>query len=121
MFKEQVQSYGIDDGDFKRVANDAIGSRAASLNQNAPVLAEAHDVPDDQKVSGEAELRNSFSSRSDCVFAFIQRSVILGQIPAAHSFVHALRKKRVHRLSVWYGISGKFIPKSGQLELQTRR
>jgi hypothetical protein len=51
-FKEEVEAYGIDDGDFEGVTDDAVGSGAAALDQDAVVFAETDDVPDDEEVAG---------------------------------------------------------------------
>ena len=62
--KEQVHADGINSGDSERVTNGAIGRGTSALNQNAVLIAEANDVPDDQKVSGKARFAISLSSRS---------------------------------------------------------
>ncbi len=54
--EEQIHSDRIDGGDAERVADHAVGRRAAPLHQNALASAELHDVPDDEEVAGEAEL-----------------------------------------------------------------
>ena len=54
--EEQVHADGIDGGDAERVADHAVGRRAAPLHQNCLAQAELHDVPDDEEVSGEFEL-----------------------------------------------------------------
>ena len=47
---------GIDRGDAQRIADRAVGGRAAALHQDVVLAAEAHDVPDDQEIAGEIEL-----------------------------------------------------------------
>ncbi len=54
--EEQFHADRIDRGDSERVADGAVGGRAASLDQNVLLAAEAHDVPDDEEVAGELEL-----------------------------------------------------------------
>ena len=51
--EEQIHSHRIDGGDAERVADGAVGRRAAPLHQNILLAAEANDVPDDQEVAGE--------------------------------------------------------------------
>ena len=46
----------IDGGDRQRVADGAVGGRAAPLGEDPLAPAELHDVPDDQEVAGEVEL-----------------------------------------------------------------
>ena len=46
----------IDGGDAERVADGAVGGRAAALHEDAALAAEADDVPDDQEVAREVEL-----------------------------------------------------------------
>src|SRR6185437_13114203 len=53
--KKKVHPDRINGGDAKRVADGAVGCRAASLNENILSAAEAHDVPNDQKISSEVE------------------------------------------------------------------
>ena len=54
--EEQLHADRIDGGDFERVADGGVGGRAAALNEDAVMLAVADEVPDDEKVAGEAEL-----------------------------------------------------------------
>ena len=53
--EEQIHAHRIDRGDAQRVADGAIGRRAAALHQNIFFAAEADDVPDDQEIAGEIE------------------------------------------------------------------
>ena len=55
-FEEKIHADGIDRGDAERVADGAVGGRAAPLHENILLAAEADDVPDDQKIAGEIEL-----------------------------------------------------------------
>jgi hypothetical protein len=54
--EQQIHLDGIDGGDLKRVADDRVGGAAAALDEDAVALAVVDDVPDDEEVSGEAEL-----------------------------------------------------------------
>ena len=54
--EEELHLHGIDGGDRQRVADGAVGGRAASLGQDPLSEAEIDDVADDQEVAGEVEL-----------------------------------------------------------------
>ncbi len=54
--EEQVHLDRVDGGDRQRIADGAVGGRAAPLGQDALAQAELHDVPDDEEVAGEVEL-----------------------------------------------------------------
>src|SRR5262245_62421751 len=54
-FEEQVHADRVDRRDPEAVADGAVGSRAAALNQNIFLPAVIDDVPDDEKVAGEIE------------------------------------------------------------------
>ena len=54
-FKEQFHADRIDRRDAERVADGAIGGRAAPLNKNVLLAAKADEIPDDKEVSGELE------------------------------------------------------------------
>src|SRR5689334_1970172 len=41
--EEKVHAHGIDSGDFERVADGAVGRRAAALREDIVLFAEAHD------------------------------------------------------------------------------
>ena len=53
--EKQVHADRIDGRDAERVADYAIGRRAAPLDQNAFATAELHDVPDDKEVARKSE------------------------------------------------------------------
>src|SRR5215469_9423170 len=53
--EEQLHPYGIDGSDAQRVADSAVCCRPASLYEDAFLLAEADDVPDNEKVSGKIQ------------------------------------------------------------------
>ena len=54
--EEQFHADGIDRGDAERIADCAVGSRAASLHQNVLFAAEADQIPDNKEIAGEIEL-----------------------------------------------------------------
>src|SRR5262245_19845371 len=54
--EEKVHADRIDRRDPERVADGAVRGGPTSLDEDALLATEAHDVPDDQEVPGEAEL-----------------------------------------------------------------
>ena len=56
--EEQLHADRIDGGNFQRVADGGVGGAAAALHQDVVLLAELDDVPDDEKISGKAQLRD---------------------------------------------------------------
>ena len=54
-FEEQIVGDRIASGDAEAVADDAIGRAAAPLHKNVILAAIVRDVPDNEKVAGEAE------------------------------------------------------------------
>ena len=55
-FEEQVHLDRIDGGDAQRVADRRVRRRTATLAEHAELGRRAHDIPDDQEVSGEIHL-----------------------------------------------------------------
>jgi hypothetical protein len=55
-FEQELHLHRIDRGDRERVADRAVRRRAAALDQDLLLLAEAHDVPHDEEVALEREL-----------------------------------------------------------------
>ena len=53
--EEQLHPHRVDRGDAERVADRAVGRRAAPLHQDVVGAAELDDVPDDEEVAGEVE------------------------------------------------------------------
>jgi hypothetical protein len=56
--EEEVHRDGVDRRDAEGVADRAVRRRAATLTEDAALAAEADDVPDDEKVAREVELRD---------------------------------------------------------------
>ena len=54
--EQQAEAHCVGVGDVEGVADRRVGGRAAPLAEDPLVLAEPHDVPDDEEVAGEAEL-----------------------------------------------------------------
>ena len=78
--EEQVHADGIDGGDAERIADGAVGGRAASLHENVLLAAEADDVPDDQEIAGELELLDErqffFDLQAGFGLHFLRRAAI---------------------------------------------
>ncbi len=55
-FEEQPQTDRVHRGDAETEAHRGVRRRAAPLAEHAGAAREAHDVPDDQEIAGEAEL-----------------------------------------------------------------
>src|ERR1019366_8660074 len=82
-FEEKVHADGVDGGDFERVADGAIGGAAAALREDVVLFAEAHDVPDDEEVTGEMELFNEREFALDLkASALVIGPVAAGPAPA---------------------------------------
>ena len=54
--EQELHLHRVDGGDAERVADRAVGGRAAALQRMPLAPAEADDVPDDEEVAGEVEL-----------------------------------------------------------------
>src|SRR5436190_6157187 len=63
--EQEVEPDRIDRGDAEAVADGGVGGRSASLTEDPFTPREAHDVPDDQEVSREPELRDERQLVSD--------------------------------------------------------
>ena len=87
--EEQVHADGVDGGDFERVADGAVGGRAAALRQNVVLFAEAHDVPHDQEVARQLELFDQRQFALDLPLG----ALVIRAVAAARAFVGALAQK----------------------------
>ena len=56
--EDEMIAHWIDRRDAEAITNRAVGRAAAALHHDVVLAAEIDDVPDDQKISGEAELLN---------------------------------------------------------------
>src|SRR5205823_6051926 len=54
--ENQIAAHRIDRCDPKAITNGAVGGAAAALHHDVVLATEIHDVPDNQKIAGEAEL-----------------------------------------------------------------
>ena len=74
--EEQLHADRIDGRNFKRVADGGVGGAAAALHQNAVLLAELNDVPDDEEVAGKAQLRDQRQLVLHLLFCALQQVTI---------------------------------------------
>ena len=87
--EEQVHADRIDGGDAQRVADRAVGRRAASLHQNIVLAAEANDVPDDQEIAGEVE----FFDQRQFALDLLAGALVFRAVARNHAFLRALAKE----------------------------
>jgi hypothetical protein len=105
--EQQIHFDRIDGGDSQRIANRAIGRRAAPLHQNIFLAAKAHDVPNDQEITGEFE----FLDQCQLAFHLPPRFFIVGAVALQHSFACARAKEMHFRCAIRNAdISGIGIP-----------
>ena len=103
--EEQIHAHRIHGGDSQRIADRAIGRRAAALHQNILFAAEANDVPNDQEIAGEIEFFNHRQLALDLFAGFFVVAAIAGN----HAFPRAFAKKMHLWLAVRNGIFRKFV------------
>jgi hypothetical protein len=95
------------------VADRRVGRRAASLRQNSLLAAEAHDVPDDEKVAGEVELADD----GELVLELAAHSRSDAAVTLSGAAVGQLAQVADGRLSRRQGIVGKTVAEVGEGEL----
>ncbi len=104
---------GIDSGDTQRVADGAVGRRAASLHQDALLAAEAHDVPHDQEIAGEFELFDQRQLALDLPLCALPKVAFSAAVSLPRAFLGALAQERHHGLALRHGIARKFVTEIG--------
>ena len=86
------------------------------------LLAELNDVPDDEEVSGKAQLRNQRKLVLHLLLCPLQQvAVFFGAVAALDALGDALAQKAVHRLAIRHGIARKLIAEIVQLKIEPRR
>ncbi len=114
----------------ERVANSAIGSRAAALHQNILLAAKSHDIPDDQEVAGQIE----FLDQRQFALDLLAHAPLAPPSPphplddqmqrGIHTEIASPRgcaRAEIHlRIAIRHGIFGKLITQIVQRKLQTR-
>ena len=114
-FEEKVHAHGVHRGDFERVADRAVGGAAAALREDIVLLAEAHDVPNDEEVAWQFQLFNH------CKLAFhLQaRALVIGPVTAARPLVREFAQQAHLRLTFGDGVSRELVSEVGQRKIQT--
>src|ERR1035437_7229005 len=115
-FEEKVHADGVDGGDFERVADGAIGGAAAALGEDVVLFAEAHDVPDDEEVTGEMELFNEREFALD----LLAGALVIGPVAAARALAGESAQQAHLGLAFGDGVAGELVAEVGEGELQTR-
>ena len=78
--EEQPHPHRIDGRDAERVADGAVGRRAAPLHEDALLPAEIDDVPDDEEVAGEIETVDEIQLTRDLrAGAIVERPVAIAR------------------------------------------
>ena len=103
--EQQIHAYRIDRGDAQRVADGAVGRRAAALHQNIFLFAEANNVPDDQKIAGQLE----FLDQREFAVDLLARALICIAITRDATFVGAAAQKFDLRIAFCHRIRRKFV------------
>ena len=120
--EEQFHSNRIDGRNFERIADGGVGGAAPALHQNAVPFAELNDVPDDEEVSGEAELGDQRQFMLHLLLRPLhQVAIVLRSVAPLDAFGDALAQKAVHRFAVRHRIARKLIAQIAQLEAEPRR
>ncbi len=73
--KEQFHADRINRGDFERVTDGRVCRAPSPLNQDVVRLAEFNDVPNDEEVSGKAELRDQLQLMCDLLLAHVPKAL----------------------------------------------
>src|SRR6202035_413799 len=79
--EQQFHLHGVDGGDAERIADRAVGGRAAPLHHDLILAAELHDVPYDEEVAGELKLCDD----REFVFELAARAIVDRTTPSIAS------------------------------------
>ena len=94
--EQQIHAHRIDGRDAERVADRAVGGRAATLARESRWSRQnSHDVPDDQEIAGQFQLLDE----RQLAFDLLPRALVIGLVAMARAFVGALAQERVHRFA----------------------
>src|SRR5205085_9448652 len=119
--EEQLHAHGIDGGDAQRVADRAVGGGAAALDENVMLAAEADDVPNDKKVSGEIELRDERQLARNLAAGTLVKMGAVAAVTLLQAFRSALFEKRLHGLLLAHRIFRELIAEVIEREAKARR
>src|SRR6185436_10574887 len=115
--EEELHLHGIDRRDRKRVADGAVGRRAAALREDAVLQAEAHDVPDDQEVPGEIELLDHRELLLDLGLGLRRQRTK----PGARAVPRDLAQERGGRFSGRQRVVGELVAQVREREIESLR
>ncbi len=115
--EQQLHLDRVDRGDPERIADRAVGRRAAPLRHDLILAAELHDVPYDQEVAGELQLLDD----RELVLELAARAIVERAAPDHPSFARAGICERaqvaVGRLAGRQRVVGETIAEIGEREL----
>src|SRR6266487_627381 len=100
-------AHRIDRRDAETITNSAVGGAAAALHHNIVLTAKIHDVPDNQKITGEPELGNE----RQFFFEFLLHHGADRRIALLRAKPDNRAQKRIHRVTGRDRELGKFITK----------
>ena len=111
--EEQLHADGVDGGDAERVADGAVGSRAAPLRQHATLAGVARDVPHDQEVAGEVELLDHAQFVLELALRALGKRMAVARARAVEG--EAPQQRRL-RLAVFGGEGGEAVAEVAHAE-----
>ena len=115
--EDEVVAYRIDRGNPETKTDRAVRRAAAALHHDIIFAAEIDDVPDDQKITGEAELLDERQ-----LFVQFRRH---GRADRGVALLRAEERdraeKRIHRVSVRHRVIGKIVAEIFEGELNALR
>ena len=115
--EEQLAPHRIDRGDAERVADRAVGGRAAALHQDAPLPRERAEIPDDEEIAREPQLRDQRQLALQLPpHVADDRAVALLRPEVGH-----LPQKRILRLARRHAVVREPVAEVRQRELQPGR
>ena len=120
--KQKLHPHRVNRRNLQRIAHRRIRRAPPPLNQNVVLLAELHNVPNNQEVALETELRNQLELMLHLLLrALHQPAIPLRPVPPYNSLLHPLPQKALHRLTRRHRIPRKLISQIAQLKPQPLR
>ncbi len=115
--EEQVHPHRVHRRDAEAVAHGAVCRRPTPLYKDAVLSAKIDDVPDDEEVPGEVELRDEIQLAGDLP----PRTIVIRPVPLVRARLRDLPQKRHHRLARGHRIVGKTVAEVRHRVLQAIR
>ena len=118
--EQQLHRHRVDGSDPERIADGAVGGRAAALHENVLGPAKFDDVPDDQEIAREIEFFDEREFFFDLTVGAAAQAGGEGIriITIVLAFSHALAQERVHGFAGRNGIFGELVAEVGERELE---